>query len=126
MVQGERLYSSAEVCVFAGITARQLQWWVDKGVIRAVRKFPLRKFTEPEMRRALVIAQFRRKGISLSAIRRLRFNTLSPYIVTDGKTLIQTFDPNEVIEWVGSQRRGCYLVYTNGPARGKLKARSSS
>jgi DNA-binding transcriptional MerR regulator len=75
----KKLYSSREVAALTGLTARQLQWWHARGLFVpavAPRKteaggFTERRYTPVELLELMVLADLRRRGFSIPAIRRL-------------------------------------------------------
>jgi len=57
-----------------GITARQLQWWDERGVVRPEREGHRRLYSMNHLTELAVICELRRKGFSLQVVRKvLRF-----------------------------------------------------
>ncbi len=85
----KKLYSSREVAQLTGLTARQLQWWAQRKLFTATVPshktdaggFTERRYTPIELLELMVLADLRRKGYTVSRIRKLldvlktRFNT---------------------------------------------------
>lgn len=75
-------YSSREVAAQTGLTARQLQWWDQRGFfVPSVRThkteaggYTERRYTPIELLELMVLADLRRRGFSVSRIRRLLTN----------------------------------------------------
>ena len=75
----KKLYSSREVAQLTGLTARQLQWWAQRGLfLPAVPSqkteaggFTERRYTPVELLELMVLADLRRKGFTVSRIRKL-------------------------------------------------------
>ena len=75
----KKLYSSREVAQLTGLTARQLQWWAQRGLFPAAVAshkteaggFTERRYTPIELLELMVLADLRRKKFSLASIRRL-------------------------------------------------------
>ena len=75
----KKLYSSREVAQLTGLTARQLQWWAKRDLfLPAVPShkteaggFTERRYTPVELLELMVLADLRRKGFSVSRIRKL-------------------------------------------------------
>ena len=75
----KKLYSSREVAAQTGLTARQLQWWHARGLfVPAVPPhktdaggFTERRYTPVELLELMVLADLRRRGLSIPAIRQL-------------------------------------------------------
>ena len=67
-------FTSHEVVALTGITPRQLQWWDERGVVKALRKGHRRVFSVKNVTEVAVICELRRKGFSLQGVRKvLRF-----------------------------------------------------
>ncbi|MBP7776389.1 MAG: MerR family transcriptional regulator [Acidobacteria bacterium] len=72
-------YSSREVAAETGLTARQLQWWDARGIFASsvpTHKTPAggfteRRYTPIELIELKVLADLRRRGVSVARIRRL-------------------------------------------------------
>ena len=57
-----------------GISARQLQWWDERGVVRPQRQGHRRLYSMNHLTEVAVICELRRKGFSLQGVRKvLRF-----------------------------------------------------
>jgi DNA-binding transcriptional MerR regulator len=75
----KKLYSSREVAALTGLTARQLQWWHARGLfVPAVPPhktdaggFTERRYTPVELLELMVLADLRRRGLTIPDIRRL-------------------------------------------------------
>lgn len=75
----KKLYSSREVAALTGLSARQLQWWHARGVFvpsiapqrTAAGGFTERRYTPVDLLELMVLADLRRRGFSLTALRRL-------------------------------------------------------
>jgi len=64
-------FSSQEVIALTGITARQLQWWDERGVVKPVREGHRRLYSMQNVLEIAVIGELRRKGFSLQGVRRV-------------------------------------------------------
>jgi DNA-binding transcriptional MerR regulator len=72
-------YSSREVAAQTGLTARQLQWWDERGLFvssvpshkTAAGGHTERRYTPIELLELMVLADLRRRGFSVARIRRL-------------------------------------------------------
>ena len=75
----KKLYSSREVAAITGLTARQLQWWHARGLIvpavpshkTAAGGFTERRYTPVELLELMVLADLRRRGLSIPSIQHL-------------------------------------------------------
>ena len=64
-------FSSQEVIALTGITARQLQWWDERGVVKPGRVGHRRLYSMQNLSEMAVIFQLRRKGFSLQGVRKV-------------------------------------------------------
>jgi DNA-binding transcriptional MerR regulator len=64
-------FSSHEVIALTGITARQLQWWDEKGVVKPQRTGHRRMYSMQNVMAIAVICELRRKGFSLQRVRKV-------------------------------------------------------
>jgi len=62
-------FSSQEVVALIGVTARQLQWWDERGLIKPERQGHRRLYSMENVMAMAVICELRRKGFSLQGVR---------------------------------------------------------
>jgi DNA-binding transcriptional MerR regulator len=67
----QRQFSSKEVMALIGITARQLQWWDERGIVAPKRQGHRRIYSWDEVVTLAVICQLRRRGFSLQRMRKV-------------------------------------------------------
>ena len=67
----EERFTSHEVIGLIGITPRQLQWWDEKGVVKAEREGHRRLYSVDRLTELAVISELRRKGFSLQGVRKV-------------------------------------------------------
>jgi DNA-binding transcriptional MerR regulator len=67
----QRQFTSNEVIVLTGITARQLQWWDERGIVAPEHEGHRRIYTWDELVTVAVIYQLRRRGFSLQRLRKV-------------------------------------------------------
>jgi DNA-binding transcriptional MerR regulator len=75
----KKLYSSREVAALTGLSARQLQWWHARRLFvpsipphrTEAGGYTERRYTPVELLELMVLADLRRRGFSISTIRRL-------------------------------------------------------
>jgi DNA-binding transcriptional MerR regulator len=67
----QREFTSNDVIALTGITARQLQWWDERGIVAPVRKGHRRIYSWDELVTVAVICQLRRRGFSLQRMRKV-------------------------------------------------------
>ena len=95
-------FASQEVIALTGTTARQLQWWDERGVVRPERQGHRRLYSMQNLTEVAVICELRRKGFSLQGVRKvMRFlqrefgkglaeivgRNSDVHLLTDGKRL---------------------------------------
>ena len=106
-------FTSREVIALTGITARQLQWWDERGVVRPERQGHRRLYSMNHLTEVAVICELRRKGFSLQGVRKvLRFldrefgkglaeivNRNSDYhLLTDGTHLFLETSARQIVD----------------------------
>src|ERR1700692_1807667 len=64
-------YPSQEVIALTGVTARQLQWWDERGVVKPEREGHRRLYSMQNVLEMAVICELRRKGFSLQGVRKV-------------------------------------------------------
>lgn len=67
----QRQFTSNEVMVLTGITARQLQWWDERGIVVPEHQGHRRIYLWDELVTVAVICQLRRRGFSLQRVRKV-------------------------------------------------------
>jgi len=67
----EVLFTSAEVMARTGITARQLQWWDERGIVVPAREGHRRLYSLDDLAEVAVICDLRRRGFSLQRVRKV-------------------------------------------------------
>jgi len=65
-----RSYRSREVAKIARVSLRQLQWWDERRVITIRHVGHQRQYSTSDVLNVMVLAELRRKGLSLQTIRR--------------------------------------------------------
>ena len=64
-------FTSREVVQLTGISARQLQWWDERGIVIPVRDGHRRLYSLDDLAEVAVICELRERGFSLQKIRRI-------------------------------------------------------
>ena len=64
-------FPSHDVIALTGITARQLQWWDERGVVKPERVGHRRLYSMQNLTEIAVICELRRKGFSLHGVRKV-------------------------------------------------------
>jgi DNA-binding transcriptional MerR regulator len=106
-------FTSREVIALTGITARQLQWWDERGVVQPEREGHRRLYSIQHLTEVAVICELRRKGFSLQGVRKvMRFlerefgKNLSEivdsaselHLLTDGTHLYLETSPQQIVD----------------------------
>jgi DNA-binding transcriptional MerR regulator len=106
----KKLYSSREVASLTGLSAKQLQWWDARRLVKpAVPShkterggFTERRYTSIELLELMVMADLRRRGFSIARIRRLidilrsRFKVRLFEAIEGGGPITLFIDGNEI------------------------------
>src|SRR5215471_19564290 len=67
----QRSFTSSELIALTGITARQLQWWDERGIVVPPRQGHRRVYGWQGLVTVAVICQLRRRGFSLQRVRKV-------------------------------------------------------
>jgi DNA-binding transcriptional MerR regulator len=116
----EERFTSHEVIGLIGITPRQLQWWDEKGVVKAEREGHRRLYSVDRLTELAVISELRRKGFSLQGVRKvMRFldrefgkglseivSSDSEYhLLSDGKHLFLETSAKQIVDILKNSRQ---------------------
>jgi DNA-binding transcriptional MerR regulator len=71
VLEMKRQFTSNDVIALTGITARQLQWWDERGLVKPARQGHRRIYNWDQLVTAAVICQLRRRGFSLQRMRKV-------------------------------------------------------
>jgi DNA-binding transcriptional MerR regulator len=106
-------FTSQEVIALTGITPRQLQWWDERGVVKADREGHRRLYSIKQLAEVAVICELRRKGFSLQGVRKvMRFldrelgkhlaeivsNDSDYHLLTDGTRLYLETSARQIVD----------------------------
>jgi DNA-binding transcriptional MerR regulator len=106
-------FPSQEVIALTGVTARQLQWWDERGVVRPERQGHRRLYSMQNVMEMAVICELRRKGFSLQGVRKvMRFlqrefgkglgvivgRTSDVHLLTDGTHLYLETSARQIVD----------------------------
>jgi len=106
-------FSSQEVIALTGVTARQLQWWDERGVVKPERQGHHRLYSIQNVMAMAVICELRRKGFSLQGVRKvMRFldrefgkglaeivsRNSDVHLLTDGKHLYLETSAKQIVD----------------------------
>src|SRR6266403_737523 len=128
----QQLFTSNEVMVLTGITARQLQWWDERAIVVPERQGHRRIYTWDELVTVAVICQLRRRGFSLQRMRRvIRFlqqefgtslaatvGAASEYhLLTDGTHLYLRTSARQVVDLLKNARQPMFDICLSDEVR---------
>ena len=106
-------FPSREAIALTGISARQLQWWDERGVVKPHRQGHRRLYSMQNITEIAVICELKRKGFSLQAVRKvMRFlqrefskglaeivsRTSDVHLLTDGKHLYLETSARQIVD----------------------------
>lgn len=106
-------FTSNQVVALTGITARQLQWWDERGVVKPEREGHRRVYSTNQITEIAVICQLRRKGFSFQGVRKvMRFlehefakklaeivdGHSDVHLLTDGKRLYLETSAKQIVD----------------------------
>ena len=106
-------FSSLDVIALTGVTARQLQWWDEQGVVKPDRAGHSRRYSMQNLPVVAVICELRRKGFSLQGVRKvIRFlnrefgkglaeivsRNSDVHLLTDGKHLYLETSARQIVD----------------------------
>ena len=82
----QRTFTSNEVIALTGISARQLQWWDERGIVVPSREGHKRIYTRDDLAEVAILCDLRQRGFSLQKIR-----TVIRFLQKEmGKRLVET------------------------------------
>ena len=106
-------FSSQDVIALTGVTARQLQWWDERGVVKPERQGHRRLYSMQNLTEITVICELRRKGFPLQGVRKvMRFldrefgkglaeivgRNSDVHLLTDGKNLYLETSARQIVD----------------------------
>ena len=125
-------FTAREVVRLTGITARQLQWWDERGIVVPRRQGRRRIYDFEDLAELAVISALRRKGFSLQRIRRVvRFlerefakrlaetvrGSSDYHLLTDGSSLYLETSPDEIVDILKNSRQPIFAVCLSDTVR---------
>ena len=137
-------FSSQEVIALTGVTARQLQWWDERGVIKPDREGHRRLYSIQNVMAMAVICELRRKGFSLQGVRKvMRFldrefgkglaeivsRNSDVHLLTDGKHLYLETSAKQIVDILKNSSQpilGVCLSDAVRQVRAEIDARKAS
>ena len=115
-----------------GITARQLQWWDERGLVVPLKQGHRRRYSLDDLAEVAVICDLRRRGFSLQRVRLvIRFlqkefgkrlvetvtGASDYHLLTDGKRLFLETSPRQVIDILKNSRQPMFMICLSDTVR---------
>ncbi len=137
-------FSSRDVSALTGVTARQLQWWDERGVVKPGRAGHRRLYSMQNLTEITVICQLRRKGFPLQGVRKvMRFlerefgkglaeivgRNSDVHLLTDGKHLYLETSARQIVDILKNSSQpilGICLTDAVRQVRAEVVARKAS
>jgi DNA-binding transcriptional MerR regulator len=128
----QQSFTSRDVIALTGITARQLQWWDERGIVVPAREGHRRLYSMEDLAEVAVICELRRRGFSLQRVRKvMRFlqkeftkrlaETVSGaseyHLLTDGQTLYLETSPRQIVDILKNTRQPMLTVCLSDTVR---------
>lgn len=128
----QRQFTSNDVIALTGITARQLQWWDERGIVTPARAGHRRIYNWDDLLTVAVICQLRRRGFSLQRMRKvIRFlqqefgtslaatvGASSEYhLLTDGTHLYLRTSARQVVDLLKNSRQAMFDICLSDEVR---------
>jgi DNA-binding transcriptional MerR regulator len=128
----EQRYTSNEVIALTGITARQLQWWDERGLVVPRKEGHRRLYSLADVAEITVICDLRRRGFSLQRVRAVvRFlerefgrrlvetvGAASDYhLLTDGKRIFLETSAQQAIDVLKNARQPMFTICLSDAVR---------
>jgi DNA-binding transcriptional MerR regulator len=125
-------FTSQDVIRLTGITARQLQWWDERGIVVPERRGHRRAYSFEDLTEVAVICELRSKGFSLQRMRKVvRFlqkefskrlaetvsGSSSYHLLTDGRALYLETSPQQIVDILKNSRQPMFAICLSDTVR---------
>jgi len=125
-------FTSRDIIRLTGITARQLQWWDERGIVVPSRQGHRRIYSFEDLTEVAVICELRSKGFSLQRMRKVvRFlqkefskrlaetvtASSSYHLLTDGSTLYVETSPQQIVDILKNSRQPMFAICLSDTVR---------
>lgn len=125
-------FTSREVVQLTGITARQLQWWDERGIVVPARQGRRRLYSMEDLSEVAVICELRGRGFSLQRVRKVvRFlqhefgkrlaetvgGASDYHLLTDGRTLYLETSAQQIVDILKNARQPMLAVCLSDTVR---------
>ena len=128
----QETFTSRDILRLTGITARQLQWWDERGLVVPAREGHRRVYSFEDLTEVAVICELRRKGFSLQRMRKVvrllqkEFSkrlaetvsaSSSYHLLTDGRTLYLETSPQQIVDILKNSRQPMFAICLSDTVR---------
>jgi DNA-binding transcriptional MerR regulator len=128
----QETFTSQDVIRLTGITARQLQWWDERGIVVPARQGHRRIYSFEDLTEVAVICELRSKGFSLQRMRKVvRFlqkefskrlaetvgGSSTYHLLTDGSTLYLETSPQQIVDILKNSRQPMFAICLSDTVR---------
>ncbi len=125
-------FTSRDIIRLTGITARQLQWWDERGIVVPSRQGHRRIYSFEDLTEVAVICELRSKGFSLQRMRKVvRFlqkefskrlaetvsGSSSYHLLTDGRSLYLETSPQQIVDILKNSRQPMFAICLSDTVR---------
>lgn len=128
----QETFTSRDIIRLTGITARQLQWWDERGLVVPLREGHRRVYSFEDLTEVAVICELRRKGFSLQRMRQVvRFlqkefskrlaetvsGTSNYHLLTDGRALYLETSPQQIVDILKNSLQPMFAICLSDTVR---------
>lgn len=128
----QQSFTSQEIIRLTGISARQLQWWDERGIVVPARQGHRRVYSFQDLTEVAVICELRRKGFSLQRMRKVvRFlqkefgkrlaetveGSSNYHLLTDGSALYLETSPQQIVDLLKNSRQPMFAICLSDTVR---------
>lgn len=125
-------FTTAEVMARTGITARQLQWWDEQGIVRPMREGRRRLYSIDDVAEVTVICDLLQRGFSLQRVRKVMnllqkefkkrlvdtVNSHSEYhLLTDGERIFLRTSAEQILDLLEDSRQPMLAICLSDKVR---------
>jgi len=127
-----RWFTSGEVMARSGISARQLQWWDERGLVVPLKQGHRRLYSLDDLAEMAVISDLRRRGFSLQRVRKvIRFlqrefgkrlvetvgGRSDYHLLTDGRRIYLETSAQQAIDILKNSRQPMFTICLSDTVR---------
>jgi DNA-binding transcriptional MerR regulator len=128
----QKSLTSKEVVTLTGITARQLQWWDERGIVKPLRQGHRRLYSMEDLAEIAVICELRSRGFSLQRVRKvMRFlqrefsqrlaaivsQSSEYHLLTDGSHLYLRTSARQIVDILKNARQPMFDICLSDTVR---------